>query len=153
VKLLAASFFFSLILAFVASCNSSHKPVANSAGTPSLQISLPGSEWVLTDLAGTPALANVNATLAFPEVGRVAGNGSCNRFTGSVVITGDVLKFGALASTRMACMANDVSRQEDKYLKILGAATRYAYQDPYLLIYADGYDQPLRFSRAPAGKP
>ncbi len=46
---------------------------------------------------------------------------------------------GPLASTRMACIDNNVSKQEDTYLKALGAATRYAYQDPYLLIYAEGF--------------
>ena len=50
-------------------------------------------------------------------------------------------------------MANNVSAQEDSYLKALGAATRYAYQDPYLLIYAEGYDKPLRFTRAAANNP
>ena len=93
------------------------------------------------------------ATLAFPEAGRVAGNGSCNRFTGSVVISGDTLKMGPPASTRMACVDNDVSKQEDAYFKALNAATRYAYQDPYLLIYAEGFDKPLRFTRAASSHP
>jgi heat shock protein HslJ len=131
------------------SCASSNKTTANppksSGGT---QISLAGTEWVLTDLAGTPALPGGKATLAFPEAGRVAGNGSCNRFTGSMTITGDQLKMGPLASTRMACMDDAVSQQEDKYLKALGGASRYSYQDPYLLIYAEGFDKPLRFTRA-----
>jgi heat shock protein HslJ len=132
---------------------SSRKPVGNVAVPDSTIISLPGSEWRLVDLAGTPAIPDSKATLAFPEAGRVAGNGSCNRFTGSLAISGDTLKIGALASTRMACMANNVSAQEDSYLKALGAATRYAYQDPYLLIYAEGYDKPLRFTRAAANNP
>jgi len=101
---------------------SSRKPVGNVAVPDSTIISLPGSEWRLVDLAGTPAIPDSKATLAFPEAGRVAGNGSCNRFTGSLAISGDTLKIGALASTRMACMANNVSAQEDSYLKALGAA-------------------------------
>lgn len=105
------------------------------------------------DLAGTPALTSINATLAFPEAGRVAGNGSCNRFTGTVVIAGDTLKMGPLASTRMACIDSSVSAQEDRYLRALGAATRYAYREPHLLIYAKGYDNPLRFKRARALQP
>lgn len=92
-------------------------------------------------------------TLAFPDVGRVAGNGSCNRFTGSVTVAGDTIKMGALASTRMACMDNNISKQEDTYLKALGAATHFSYQYPYLLIYAEGFEQPLRFTRLEAGHP
>jgi heat shock protein HslJ len=136
-------------LLLLCSCATTNKTAANPPKTAaSTQIPLTGTEWVLTDLAGTPALPGGKATLAFPEAGRVAGNGSCNRFTGSVTVTGDQLKIGPLASTRMACFDEAVSQQEDKYLKALGAVTRYSYQDPYLLIYVNGFDKPLRFTRA-----
>lgn len=139
------------LLLLCASCNN---PKANPPATSApAKISLPGTSWVLTDLAGTPALPGGKATLTFPEAGRVAGNGSCNRFTGSVTINNDSLKMGPLASTRMACIDNNVSKQEDTYLKALGAATRYAYQDPYLLIYAEGFAKPLRFTPAASGQP
>lgn len=141
-------------LLLLCSCAASNKTAANAPkAEASTQIPLTGTEWVLTDLAGTPALPGGKATLAFPEEGRVAGSGSCNRFTGSVTITGAQLKMGPLASTRMACMDNAVSQQEDAYLKALGAANRYSYQDPYLLIYADGFDKPLRFARATGNRP
>ncbi|HKN24999.1 MAG TPA: META domain-containing protein [Candidatus Acidoferrum sp.] len=153
-KLLSVVLFFGLMASFLSSCASSNKTTANPPKTAAAtQVSLPGTEWMLTDLAGTPALPGGKATLAFPEAGRVAGNGSCNRFTGSVVISGDTLKMGPLASTRMACVDNDVSKQEDAYFKALNAATRYAYQDPYLLIYAEGFDKPLRFTRAASSHP
>jgi hypothetical protein len=35
--------------------------------------SLAGTEWILQDLAGTSALENVKATLAFPEAGGLRG--------------------------------------------------------------------------------
>lgn len=153
-KLLCAALTLVLSVSHLFSCASSNQP---AAPPPKMvggnTITLPGTEWVLTDFAGTPALSGGKVTLAFAEGGRVAGNGSCNRFTGSAVITGDTLKLGPLASTRMACADNDVSRQEDTYLKALGAATRYAYQEPYLLIYAEGFDKPLRFTRAAASHP
>jgi heat shock protein HslJ len=142
--------FLCLPLLFVRSCASSNKPKANPPASNVL--SLPGSDWVLVDLAGTPALPGGKATLAFPDVGRVAGNASCNRFTGTILLTGEAIKMGPLASTRMACVDNDVSKQEDMYLKALGSATRYEYKDPYLLIYADGFDKPLKFTRAPSGR-
>jgi heat shock protein HslJ len=134
-------------------CPSSQKPTTNSAKPNSVPATLTGTEWVLQDLAGTPALANVKATLAFPEAGRVAGNASCNRFTGSAEVSGDTIKFGALASTRMACVDNAVSTQEMEYLKALGAAKRFELKEPALLIYAEGFDKPLRFARATPAKP
>jgi heat shock protein HslJ len=143
-----------LLIAFAAracsSTNDAKAPAPSAASTPA---SLVGTEWTLRDVAGTPALATPQATIQFPEAGRVAGNGSCNRFTGSVEISGLNLKFGPLASTRMACMDNGVSDQEAHYLQALGAATRYALENGDLLIYCDGYDKPLRFSRAAPGKP
>jgi heat shock protein HslJ len=134
-------------------CSSSHNPTANSAKSTSTPGSLTGTEWVLEDLAGTPPLASVKATLAFPESGRAAGNASCNRFTGPVEVTGDTIKFGALASTRMACADNAVSTQETEYLKALGAAKRFEWKDSTLLIYAEGYNRPLRFTRITPTKP
>lgn len=142
----------SLSLFFVASC-ASHKSDTKLPKDASKPLSLPGSEWQLVDLAGTPIVPGSKPTLAFPDVGRVAGNGSCNRFTGSVTVAGDTIKMGALASTRMACMDNNISKQEDSYLKALGAATHFSYQYPYLLIYAEGFEQPLRFTRLEAGHP
>jgi len=85
--------------------------------------------------------------------GRAAGSGSCNRFTGGVEISGNTIKFGALASTRMACMDSGVSAQEDRYLKALQTATRYSLENGDLLIYCEGYEKPLRFSPALAAKP
>jgi heat shock protein HslJ len=153
-KLFSVFLFVGMVAMRLFSCASSNKPAANPPTTAApAQISLPGTEWVLADLAGTPALPGGKATLAFPEAGRVAGNGSCNRFTGAVIISGDTMKMGPLASTRMACMDSEVSKQEDAYFKALNAATRYAYQDPYLLIYAEGFDKPLRFTRAPSSHP
>src|SRR5215469_15356633 len=143
----AASFLAVSLL--VASCSSTRKPAA--ASTPPVSASAPltllGTEWLLVDVNGTPPLPKVQATLSFVEANRVAGNGSCNRFTGSVAVSGNKLRVGPLASTRMACLNDNVGAQEDKYLKALGAATRYAWQDPYLVIDCDGYDKPLRFTR------
>ena len=108
---------------------------------------------LLADLNGTPPVPKVQATLFFLEAGRATGNGSCNRFTGSVGISGDTLRIGPLASTRMACLNDNVGAPQDKYLKALGATTRYAWQDPYLVLFSNGYDKSLRFTRLPAAKP
>ena len=141
--------FMVLVAFFVTGCPSADKKPTKAA-TPPAPVSLVGTEWLLADLGDTAVIANSKASLAFPEAGRAAGNGSCNRFTGSVAITGDTLKFGPLASTRMACMDGSVSAQEDAYLKALGAANRYEVSNGDLLIYPTGYDKPLRFTRAPA---
>jgi heat shock protein HslJ len=85
------------------SCSSTHK--AGPASAPNaVSFSPNDSEWTLVDLAGTPVVANSKANLAFVDSGKVAGNASCNRFTGTVVISGNTLKLSPLATTMMACV-------------------------------------------------
>jgi heat shock protein HslJ len=136
------------ILFLILSCSSTHKTMTNTSSTPPDNTPpLIGTEWLLTELVGTPVVPESKASLSFFEAGRAAGNASCNRFTGGVDISGATIKFGQLASTRMACVDSAVSAQEDLYLKALGAAMRFERKDDSLLIYADGFDKPLRFLR------
>jgi heat shock protein HslJ len=122
------------------------KPAAAAA------IDLTGSEWLLEDLAGSGVIDNVQATLAFPEAGKLAGNGSCNRFFGSAQITGDAIKLSPLGVTRRAC-PEAVMNQETKYLKALQAAERFEQKDSYLLVYCRGFEKPLRFTRKSSSTP
>jgi heat shock protein HslJ len=130
--------------------------VVPAATNPSLvkpvAANLVGTDWLLEDLAGTAVTHGVQATLAFPEVGKVAGNGSCNRFFGSVEISGTTIKFGPMGSTRMAC-PEPVMDQESKYLAALQDAERFERTATYLLIYCKGFAKPLRFVQTPALKP
>lgn len=107
---------------------------------------LSGTAWRLEDLGGAGVLDRAEATLEFPEAGRVAGSGSCNRFFGSVEISGESIRFGQMGSTRMAC-PEAVGMQEDKYLKALQDAERYTLDGPMLLVYSKGMEKPLRFMR------
>ena len=146
---------------FLVAC-SDKKPATNGTGnttqsttsTPATSapttIDLAGTEWRREDLGGAGIIDNSQATLAFSDAGRVAGNGSCNRFMGQVTITGSSIKIGPLAGTRMACASEAVGNQEAKYLKALEGATRYEWKDPYLLIYSDGLEKPMRFSKGAA---
>lgn len=108
-----------------------------------------GTAWVLEDLAGTPPVEGKQATLEFPEPGKAAGSGSCNRFFGAVEISGDAITFKAMATTRMAC-GEAAGKQESAYLKALQEAERFEIDGDALLIYAQELEAPLRFkARAP----
>jgi heat shock protein HslJ len=123
----------------------------DTAPTQNTAFNLLGSEWQLEDLGGVAA-DHGQATLTFPEAGKIAGNGSCNRFFGSAEINGDAIKLSALGSTRMAC-PEAVMNQESKYLEALQAAERFEWKDPYLLIDCKGFEKPLRFTRMAPEKP
>jgi heat shock protein HslJ len=117
-----------------------------------VSFSLLGSEWLLEDLGGSGVIDSIQATLAFPEAGKVVGNGSCNRFFGPAEISGDTIKLGPLAASRMAC-PEAVMNQETKYLDALQAAKRFEWKDPYLLIYCKDFEKSLRFTRMQAPNP
>lgn len=134
-----AKFAILLFSVFMLSCASGPqtKPPSN----------LQETEWLLEDLGGKGVVDRAQATLAFPAPNKVAGNASCNRFMGGVELSGESIKFGKLASTRMACMSEAVSNQEFNYLKALENANRIVMDGPYLLIYSKGLEKPLRFTQ------
>ena len=133
---------------------SSMKEVKATSQSESAKVpfNLAGTEWLLEDLGGAGVIDNVQATLTFPEAGKTAGNGSCNRFFGPAEITGSAIKLGPLGLTRMAC-PTAVMNQEAKYVDALQAAERFEWKEPYLLIYCKGFEKPLRFTRMQASKP
>jgi heat shock protein HslJ len=128
------------------------KAGAPPASAQAVPFSLSGSEWLLEDLGGSGVIDNIQATLTFPETGKLAGNGSCNRFFGPAEIDGNTLKLGPLGSTRMAC-PEAVMNQETKYMQALQASERFEWKDPYLMIYCKGFEKPLRFTRMQSSKP
>jgi len=113
---------------------------------PSGAAALINTAWRLTDLGGTPALQEPEATLEFPEPGKIAGHGSCNRFAGPIEITEDKLQVGRIAATRMAC-DEAITVQESKYLQALQDSERFAIEDAELVVHCKGMDKPLRFAR------
>ncbi|MCJ7703894.1 MAG: META domain-containing protein [Anaerolineales bacterium] len=85
-------------------------------------------------------------TLQF-EDGQVTGNASCNHYSGSYQINGDMISFDALFSTEMACMEPEgVMNQERIYLDLLMSADRseLSASEDVLTIFA-GSHQILTF--------
>lgn len=139
-----------LALVLVACAGGAHDPQAGVIGGGVIggvaASALWGTAWRLEDLSGTPVLERVEATLEFPEAGRAAGNGSCNRFFATVAISGDSISFRAIGSTRMAC-EEAVGVLETKYLSALQNAERFTRAGSTLSIHCKGMEQPLRFVR------
>ncbi|MEE4607769.1 MAG: META domain-containing protein [Desulfobacteraceae bacterium] len=85
---------------------------------------LTGLEWIVETIGGVPVVEKSKATILFLEEGRVAGNASCNRFTGSYRLTGEGLSFGQMANTRMAC-EEPLNSQEMRLLELLQKVHRF----------------------------
>mgnify|MGYP001818015786 FL=1 len=99
------------------------KAHAGCGGDP--QRLLTGLEWIVETIGDVPVAEKSEATILFLEEGRVAGNSSCNRFTGSFQLTGEGLSFGQMAGTMMAC-EEALSRQEARFLELLQKTHRFA---------------------------
>jgi putative lipoprotein len=115
--------------------------------TPAPSAGLVGTRWTLEDLGGAGVIEEASATLEFPEPGKVAGSGSCNRYFGTVTINGSAISISPLGTTRMAC-AEAVAMQEVSYIRALQGAERYTLRGAVLLIYVRGMQSPLRFVTA-----
>jgi heat shock protein HslJ len=111
-----------------------------------------GTEWLALEIDGAPVQNNTESTLKFEEMSRVTGNGGCNRFFGTAMLSGETLEVGPLGTTRMAC-PETVMNQEYRFLKALELARRYRVDDAMDLLYlSNEQGQPiLRFSQNKPG--
>jgi heat shock protein HslJ len=113
-------------------------------GGPAAPPVLAGTAWRLEDLAGAGVIDRARASLEFPDTGRVSGSASCNRFTGSVTVSGAAISFGPLATTRKIC-PEALMNQETRYLQALASAARFEVRDAFLYLHTAA--GPLRFVR------
>jgi putative lipoprotein len=91
-------------------------------------VPLEETDWRLTELNGEPLAVQSNfqqAHILLHAAGRTfAGNGGCNRLTGSYVASGETLRFKMVASTMMAC-PGPVMKQEQSLNKALANTVRF----------------------------
>lgn len=110
---------------------------------------LTGTEWRLVSLgpAGgeTGVVPGTTVTLKFGEEGRASGSTGCNSYSGPYRVRGDTLTFGALASTRRACLDQNANQQEQRFLSALGAASRFRLASNRLTILSDRGQTVLNF--------
>ncbi|QTN24017.1 META domain-containing protein [Rhizobacter sp. AJA081-3] len=106
--------------------------------------------WVIEQARTEPILDKRRARLVLGADGRLSGHTSCNAMNGPYSLSGDTIKIGAIATTRMAC-GPLLLEQEDRILTALElAATARVRPDGLLeLRDADGRGV-LRATRAPA---
>jgi putative lipoprotein len=102
-------------------------PGAGTSSQPRPSRPLEKTYWKATELDGKPVPAAESTRevyILLGGAGRVAGSDGCNRIIGGYVLTGDGIKFGALAGTQMACP--DTADTERGLRKALSGATRWS---------------------------
>ena len=121
-------YFYSLAaLLFLAGCADS----GQSGHTPLL-----GTTWNLV------ALNNSKIEHPGPQVphlrfetDKVTGNDGCNNFFGAYKLDGNKLKFGMLASTRMACQ--QINDMDIEFNKMLSVTNRYSISSDKLELFEE----------------
>lgn len=115
---------------------------------------LTAHEWLLEDIKGGGVIDRLRLTIRIDAAGKVSGHSGCNRFGGQAEMkpgqdTSGEISFGALFSTRMACMDDARNNQEAAYLAALSEVTGWRTDENGLLHLTDanGADV-LRFAKA-----
>lgn len=130
--------------------------VGNVAAAPA---PLAGSRWdVVNYNNGKEAVVSVTIgtelTLNFGTDGRVSGSAGCNSFSGTYESSGDTIKIGPLASTRMLCSEpTGIMDQEAQYLTALQNSATYEIVNGVLTIRdtAGAMQVVANVAAAPAG--
>ena len=108
--------------------------------------------WTLSSFGDTTSVRGAGdkfITLIFSvrspvDSSTVGGIAGCNQYGGPFTLTNDSIKFGALFSTKMACV--DWPMQvETKFLSALAAVTTYSLSDSALVLNGTGVS--LTFKR------
>ena len=115
-------------------------PMAQGSERRRVVAPLRGTTWRLIDLRGATAPSALTppprrpVELVFAEKeDRVAGSGGCNLVNGGFRLDGGQLRFGPLASTRMACPPALMSF-ERSYVDALGRVRRWSIDKRTLLL-------------------
>ncbi|MGB6193952.1 MAG: META domain-containing protein, partial [Terracidiphilus sp.] len=99
---------------------------------------LEGTEWKLIQIGTTPVHAGPKEAYILLDSAshRVSGSGGCNRLVGSYEITGNQLKFGQMAGTRMACAEG--MGTEQALLQALGDVSAWKIASGKLELFDSG---------------
>jgi heat shock protein HslJ len=105
---------------------------------PEETVPLAYTEWTLVELDGQPVESESSPapSLALDlEESRVSGSGGVNRLMGTFALAEDELRFGQLATTRMAG-PEDAMQREQAFLAVLERVTSYELDGPALTLLA-----------------
>jgi putative lipoprotein len=92
--------------------------------------------WQARTIGGSPVARNVVSSLSIAPDMRAGGRGGCNSWFAQADLEAERLIFSAVAATRMACLSEAATAQEDSFFAAL-AATRFWRIDGKDLVLLD----------------
>jgi len=104
------------------------------------------AEWELISLNGGDLIEGRAITLHFAETS-LEGSGGCNTYGGSYTVSEDRLSVSGVYATEMACMEPEgIMDQEQAYLQLFNAITRYRVEGDQLELYNEAGSPTLVFA-------
>ncbi|MDB5542157.1 MAG: hypothetical protein JWQ89_3884 [Devosia sp.] len=104
--------------------------------------------WQADSIGGVPVARGIVSSLSIAPDMRAGGRGGCNSWFAQAQLGSERLVFSAVAATRMACLSEDATRQEDSFFSAL-ADTRFWRMSGEHLVLVDGSGVELaRLSRS-----
>ena len=121
------------IFILMAGCHSTKPVIAVASGGSEMLFM---NQWNLTELDGRSVVINAGTQahlLFFPgQISRVSGSTGCNKLNGSFVLSAaNTMTFSPLATTKMACVGDNV---ESKFLAVLGKVSNWSIINKQLLL-------------------
>ncbi|OEO29126.1 hypothetical protein VW23_027020 [Devosia insulae DS-56] len=107
------------------------EPVVAPEPSPILDIT-----WQAETIGGAPSARGIVSSLSIASDMRAGGRGGCNSWFAQAEVNAERLIFSAVAATRMACVSDEATKQEDSFFAAL-AATRFWRLDKDHLILLD----------------
>jgi heat shock protein HslJ/uncharacterized protein YraI len=96
---------------------------------------LPGTAWIMVSLNGHLPVTETPVTLQFGADGSASGSDGCNRYTTNFIENEDMLTFGPIAGTMMAC-EEPAMTQAAEYQTALGSVTNFTSSSRQLILFA-----------------
>ncbi|HHX65504.1 MAG TPA: META domain-containing protein [Chloroflexi bacterium] len=113
-----------ILAALLAALTLSACGVEGAAPGTTDQPSLAGTQWVLTEINGRPALDDPEVTLVFDD-SNAGGDAGCNSYGGDYTAEDGTLTFGEIVSTLRLCVDEEVMAQETAFLDTLRQTEGY----------------------------
>lgn len=133
------SLLFTLLLA--AGCGSKSNP---TLAPDAVQKEFVGKTWICESMFNRDLPEDSGIVIEFKEDGTVSGSGGCNNFTGTYTITGDVISFGPLATTKKAC-GPVLTEREYTFFTYLPRINRVKVDDDELFLSTNDSSKPMVF--------
>jgi heat shock protein HslJ len=141
---------FLVVAAFALGACAPDNADSGASGGPSADTAAtdPIGSWTIDQIGGRPVVDDSPASLTFATDGTVAGNGSCNQFTGGYELNGDRMSLGPLAATSRMCASEALNDQEIRLFEALGEVVRLRIDGDVLTLVDAGGDTLVQASRS-----